>query len=179
MKRKLKIAGIVLALIVTVPIAVLLLLSLFSSAVRNKLKLVVNVPAGRINEGIYKIVDNPDYPDAYIKVSGKNFQVFNFDMNVYWRQQQYDLILRIQNNENTLFDTGYTESQLWEMSDLNKLYVDKPYRYDPQLREKEKMLYYNYPCLSEGNLFGVYLVYDALRDTLILSRYGIEVQFKK
>lgn len=164
MKRKVLLIGLMVVLLVLIPVGILTFMRLSS---------------GKIADGIYKIKDNPDYPNAYIKVSGDSFQVFNLDMNRYWQEKQLDFILRMQNNENLEFDSGYTEEELRNLSDLNKLYVDKPYHYDSELRDKQGTYRYDYPCLSAGNLFGIYLEYDAWNHTLTIVRNGIELRFEK
>jgi len=163
MKKKLKII-IALIIIAAIPIGIVVYLKLSS---------------GNIDDGTYRIVDNGQFPDAYIVVKGKTIQLFNIDLNEFWRQKQYDRIVKLQNSKELDFSTGLTEEQLWEAADLNAMFVDNAYEYDPDLREKTGTYEYEYSCLSTGNLFGVYLTYDSWNKTICVENMGIKLSFER
>lgn len=163
MKKKLRIIIIILVLI-AIPCGILLYLSMNN---------------GRIDDGKYRIVGSAEFPDAYIVVKGDELRFFNIDMNSLWQKKQYDRVIKMQNSETLDFSTGFTEEQLWEMSDLNNMFVNNPFTYDPENRTKQGTYVYEYTCLSSGNLFGVFLTYDSWNHTICVENNGIKLQFER
>ncbi len=163
MKKKMKLI-IALIVIAVIPIAIVLYLKLGN---------------GNISDGTYHIVGNGEFPDAYIVVKGKTIQLYNIDLNSYWRQKQYDRIVKMQNSEALGFSTGLSDEQLWAAADLNAMFVDNSYEYDPDLQKKTGTYEYEYPCLSTGNLFGVFLTYDSWNKTICVENMGIQLNFER
>lgn len=163
MKKKLIIA-IVVILLIALPVGLYFLLKLNS---------------GKLAEGKYRIVGSEKYPDAYIEVKGSEFRVYNIDLNEYWRQTMYDKIVGLQNNPNVEFDSGYSEEELWNISDLNEVYVNKAYQYDPDQKEKIGTYTFEYACLYAGNLFGLYIDYDSWNQTIELCRFDTTLRFEQ
>ena len=163
MKKKiLIIIGIIL--LIAIPIAVNFLLK---------------VNAKRMANGTYYAVNCEKYPDAYVVVKGETIQFYNIDLNATYRKDQLDSIYMKQNNENLSFDTGLTDEELLELSDLNNMFVNNPYEYDFDNGWKEGTFVYLLRCDGYERLFGLYLLYDSWNKTITINNDQLKITFEK
>ena len=132
-----------------------------------------------MSNGTYYAVNCEEYPDAYVVVKGETIQFYNIDLNAIYREDQLNSVYMKQNNENLSFNTGLTDEELLELSDLNNMFVNNPYKYDSEDRWKEGTYIYYYRCLSYGNWFGLHLLYDSWNKTITINNYQLKITFEK
>lgn len=130
-----------------------------------------------IADGKYVITDCPEYPDAYIKVKNNTIQIFNLDVNSIYRAEQVENIKKMCANK----DLGIylTDQEIEELSDLNRMFVDNPYKVDLDKGNKDGTYSYVYPCHCKGNYFGLIFVYDSYNKTIKINNYQKKIVFKK
>lgn len=163
MKRKiLIILGIILLL--AIPLVVLFTLKMTGKRFAN---------------GIYYAVDCEEYPDAYLVVKGKTLQFYNIDLNAEYGQEQLDDIYEAHNNENLLFRIEISDEELLERADLNNIFVNNPYEYNPEKCYKEGTFIYYYPFMTYSNLMRLDIVYDSWNKTIKIMNYQLQITFKK
>ncbi|MGN0374023.1 MAG: hypothetical protein ACI4EN_00865 [Butyrivibrio sp.] len=139
----------------------------------------INIMGKNMSDGTYYVTDCEEFPEAYIVVKNGTLQFYNIDLNKIYREEQFNSIYDMQSNENLQFDTGYNREELWEMSDLNKMYVDNFYTYDEDRISKDGTFSYIYNCKTTGNLFGLFLKYDSWNKTIKINNYQMQILFKK
>ncbi|MCR5743750.1 MAG: hypothetical protein K6F92_08565 [Lachnospiraceae bacterium] len=130
-----------------------------------------------IADGTYKIVDNDDYPDAYIEAKGGNIVFRNIDLNEIYKD-------KLINELNTLIDRGMiddmSEEEKNRLSDLNGIFVDDFYEIDYSYGTKTGTFTYNYACYAEiGIGRGFSINYDAQAKSITVMRAGINLTFEK
>lgn len=148
-------------------------------AVLFAVKFVLRLTGNKIGSGRYHAVDCGMYPDAYIEVDGTGIRFGNIDLNALYRKNQLENILKIQHDEDIAFDTGFSDEELEEMSDLNKMFVENTFEYDPDLATKDGTYTKLYRCYCDGNLFGLYLKYDAWNRTITITNQQAVIEFRK
>ncbi|MBD5158139.1 MAG: hypothetical protein HDT13_10980 [Butyrivibrio sp.] len=163
MKKRILIIIIVVLLIV-LPIAVNFLFKINSNRMAN---------------GTYYAVNCEEYPDAYVVVKGETIQFYNIDLNSIYREDQLNSIYEDHNNENLSFRIEVTDEELLEMSDLNNMFVNNPYKYDPEKGWKDGTFVFYYRCLSEKYWFGLGLLYNSWDRTIKITNYQLQITFKK
>lgn len=159
MKKILKIILIIL-IIISIPIL---------------LYFMFRTPEGTIKEGKYYVVDFKEYPKAYIEIEDNTIKMYNIDLNKIFQEKQLEKINKMK--ESGGFDTGLTDEQLLEVSDLNKMFVDNAYTYDIDKASKEGTYTWIYPCLGEGNWFGLWFTNDSFDETLTIKSDDLTIVF--
>lgn len=162
MKSKLKFVAIVI-------VAILVMVGVF---------VFVNIGGAKISEGKYKIIGVEEYPDAYIQVEGNNIQFYNIDLNAIYQQGQLD-------NYNNMIEKGfpatYTDEQIKEYSDLNKMFVENSYTIDYETNDDNKsgtFTYIHY-CIVDNAAFGFVLEYDSFNKTIQINSPIKNILFEK
>ena len=139
----------------------------------------LKINAKRMASGTYYAVNCEEYPDAYVVVKGETIQFYNIDLNAIYREDQLNSVYMKQNNENLSFNTGLTDEELLELSDLNNMFVNNPYKYDFKDGWKEGTFVYLLRCDGYERLFGLYLLYDSWNKTITINNYQLQITFKK
>lgn len=130
----------------------------------------------KFDSGTYKIVDCPEYPNACIKVENDSLQFFGIDLNKIYRENQ---VGQVKDAIDRGFDINLTAEEIDKESDLNAVFGDN--KYDISNCEGEesgtfKTLYY---LLTNSNLFGLVLEYDAFHKTIHINNEIRELTFEK
>ncbi len=132
----------------------------------------------RIPVGKYRIKDNDKYPDAYIEVTEHTIQYFNIDLNEYYQEMQMLSYRRVVDN-----DPGYygviSDEQLRILTDLNSVYVDRPFDYSRFEAIKTGTNIYTYRMTYHDNFLGVGLRYYTNIHQLEAKRNDIVLLFEK
>lgn len=143
------------------------------------INLILKTSNSDITEGTYYAVDCEAFPDAYIEVKGQTIQFYNIDLNEIYGDSQFDVIYQAQIREENPFDTGFTIEELKQMSDLNSAFCENSYTYNADKVQKQGTFVFWYPCMTEGQLFGIQLLYDSWEDTLKINNYQMNILFEK
>lgn len=129
-----------------------------------------------MNDGKYKILDEELYSDAYIEVKDNTIRFYNIDLNEIYRQGQYENYLNIKNNG---IDFGLSDEELYEKSDLNRIFVDNAYEVDVT-DSKEGTFLYCYYCLdNDVNMFGFPIEYNSWDKTIQINSPIKTLKFQK
>lgn len=128
-------------------------------------------------DGKYVITDCPEYPDAYIKVKNNTIQIFNLDVNSIYRAEQVENTKKMCANEE--LGIYLTDQEIEELSDLNRMFVDNPYKVDLDKGHKDGTYSYVFPCYCKGNYFGLIFIYDSYNKTIKINNYQKKIVFKK
>lgn len=132
----------------------------------------------RIPPGIYRIKENDKYPDAYIEVTEHTIQYFNIDLNEYYQEMQMLSYRRVVDN-----DPGYygviSDEQLRILTDLNSVYVDRPFDYSRFEAIKTGTNIYTYRMTYHDNFLGVGLRYYTNTHQLEAKRNDVILVFEK
>ena len=161
-KKTLIIIGIIL--LIAIPFAVNLMLKMNSKKMAN---------------GKYYVVDCEEYPDAYMVVKGETLQFYNIDLNAIYQGEQLNRLYKGNDNENISFKIEVTDEELLEMSDLNNMFVNNPYKYDPEKVWKDGTFVYYYRCVTDRYWFGLHLLYDSWNKTITVNNSQQQITFKK
>lgn len=141
------------------------------------LNFVKRTNKGGLENGKYKVTDCKEFPDACIIVKGNTIQLENIDLNSIYREGQLEQIMKIQHEG--IADLGYSDVELEEMSDLNKIFIENKFTFDERDITKDGTYTYLYRCYCDGNLFGLYFLYDSWNKTIKINNYQKEITFAK
>ena len=131
----------------------------------------------RIAEGTYRIRNCEKYPDAYIVVKEDTIQLFNFDLNAEYRDDIYSSAMKMKEKK---FDQvkNLSDEELYELCDLNSLFVDVPYRMTKEYTtiNQKGTFEYGYYFFGGFTVNHVLYDYDSFHGTLKLNS---EYEFKR
>lgn len=140
---------------------------------------LLKMNAKKMTDGRYYAVDCEEFPEAYVIVKGNTIQFYNIDLNSVYREEQLDSVYKKQDNENMNFNTGLSDEKLFELSDLNDMFVNNKYEYDIDNGWKKGTFTYLFRCMGYGNWFGLSLSYDAWNRTITINNYQLQITFKR
>lgn len=130
-----------------------------------------------IADGKYRVVDCPEYPDAYIQVKDNSIQIYNLDINSIYRLEQIEEISKMRENEE--IGIFLSDEEIEELSDLNRMFVENSYEVDINKGYKNGTYSYVYKCQCKGNYFGLIFIYDSYEKTIKINNYQKKIVFKK
>lgn len=129
----------------------------------------------RFDDGVYRVIDNSEYPNAYIIVENDSIQFVGIDLNkIYQKKQAKEVKDAIDKG----FDLNVTDKDIKKESNLNAVFVDNKYDFSDCEGEEDgtfKTLYY---LLTPSKYFGLVLVYDAFHKTIHINNEIQEMTFK-
>ena len=132
-----------------------------------------------LKEGIYKVQESKEYPNAYILVENDSIQFFNIDLNALYKEEMVERYIFYQESEyGKLSDEE--KNEIKASIDLNKLLCDQSYKinYETQIKDGWNE-YSNMFCkINSINSFG-YLYNASLETIYIGGGASIELSFKK
>ncbi len=126
--------------------------------------------------GTYKIVDSSEYPNAYIKVENDSLQFIGIDLNKIYREKQ---VGQVKDAIDKGFELNLTDKEIAKESDLNALFVNNKYDISNCEGEESGTFKTVYYLLTNSNLFGLVLEYDAFHKTIHINNEIQELTFKK
>lgn len=137
---------------------------------------IVYIGDNRFDDGIYRVVDNSEYPNAYIKVENNSIQFGGIDLNKIYPKKQAE---EVKDAIDKGFDLNVTDKDIEKESNLNAVFVDNKYYISNCEGQEEGTFKTLYHLLTPSKYFGLILIYDALHKTIHINNEIREMTFEK
>lgn len=126
-------------------------------------------------DGVYKVVDCEEYPDAYIKIESGKAQFFNIDLNARYKKDVVSRYITYLERYKKQKLTKEIKREISDAVDVNKMFCDTPFKldyseenYNSRDEEERHLYHYNFGFIVER--YYLSYMYDSGEKTITLNQ---------
>ena len=150
MKKRI-VGGIILLVLIALPIVLYWLLLGNDDSMRD---------------GVYRITDSDEYPDAYIEIKDDVIWIHNIDLNSIYQEKVFETYKKRQENMG-VYD--YSEEEFKKASDYNYVFGERGYSLKYVVPVKDGTFITRYYCSIDESFFSLRFVYDSFKQTIVMD----------